>query len=38
MLLHCLKCRKNRESKDPKKTNNRKIMPLSKCEVCDSKT
>ena len=32
MLSYCLKCRKNTESK------NGKIMLLSKCKVCDSKT
>ena len=39
MLLYCLKCRKNTESKNPKvaKTRNGKIMLLSKCAVCDSK-
>ena len=39
MLLHCLKCRKNTESKNPKvvKTKNGRIMLLSKCAVCDSK-
>ena len=39
MLLYCLKCRKNTESKNPKvvKTKNRRIILLSKCEVCDSK-
>ena len=39
MLSHCLKCRKNTESKNPKvaRTKNRRIMLLSKCEVCDSK-
>ena len=39
MLQYCLKCRKNTESKNPNvvKTKNRKIMLLSKCEVCDSK-
>ena len=38
MILYCLKCRKNKESKNPKvvKTQNGKIMLLSKCEVCDS--
>ena len=39
MLLYCLKCRKNAESKNPKivKTKNGRIMLLSKCPVCDSK-
>ena len=39
MLLYCLKCRKNTESKNPKvvKTKNGRIMLLSKCQVCDSK-
>ena len=39
MLPHCLKCRKNTESKNPKvvRTKNRRIMLLSKCEVSDSK-
>ena len=39
MLSYCLKCRKNSESKNPKlvKTKNGRIMPLSKCAVCDSK-
>ena len=38
MLLCCLKCRKNTESKNSKvvRTKNGRIMPLSKCEVCDS--
>ena len=38
MLSYCLKCRTNTESKNPKvvKTNNRKIMLLSKYPVCDS--
>ena len=38
MLPYCLKCRTNTESKNPKvvKTNNRKIMLLSKYPVCDS--
>ena len=40
MLAYCLKCRKNRESKNPKvvKTKNGSIMVLSKCAVCESKT
>ena len=39
MLLHCLECRKNTESKNPKfaTTKNGGIIALSKCEVCDSK-
>ena len=39
MLTHCLKCRKNTKSKNPKvvKTKNGRIMLLSKCAVCDSK-
>ena len=39
MLSYCLKCRRNRESKDPKvvRTKNGRIMLLSKCETCDSK-
>ena len=39
MLSHCLKCRKNAESKNPEtvRTKNRRIMLLSKCEMCDSK-
>ena len=39
MLSHCLKCRKNSESKNPKaaRTKNRRIMLLSKSGVCDSK-
>ena len=39
MLTYCLKCRKNKESKNSKvvRTKNRGIMLLSKCEVCDSK-
>ena len=38
MLSYCLKCRKNTESKNSKvvRTKNGRIMPLSKCEVCDS--
>ena len=38
MLLYCLKCRKNTESKNPivVKTKNGRIMLLSKCEVCVS--
>ena len=39
MLSYCLKCRKNRESKNPKvvKTKKGRIMLLLKCVVCDSK-
>ena len=39
MLSYCLKCRKNTESKSPKvvKTKIGRIMPLSKCSVCNSK-
>ena len=41
MLLYCLKCRKNTESKDPKvgRSKNGRIMLLSKCviKVCNSK-
>ena len=39
MLSYCLKCRINAESINPKvvKTENRRIMLLSKCEVGDSK-
>ena len=39
MLLHCLKCRKNTESKNPKvaRTKNGRLMHLSRCAVCDSK-
>ena len=39
MLSYCLKCRKNTESKYPKvaRTNNGKIMLLSKSTVSDSK-
>ena len=39
MLFYSLKCRKNTESKNSKvvRAKNRKIMILSKCEVCDSK-
>ena len=36
MLFHCLKCRKNIETKMPKvvKTKNGRIMLSSKCSVC----
>ena len=39
MLLNCLKCRKNTESKHPKivRTKNGRIMLLLKCAVWDSK-
>ena len=39
MLSHCLKCKKNTESINPKlsKTTNGKIMILSKCAICGSK-
>ena len=39
MLSYCLKCRKNKASKNPKFacTNNGRIMLLSKCAICDSK-
>ena len=39
MLLHCLKCRKNTESKNPKvaRTKNGRLMHLSRCAACDSK-
>ena len=39
MWSYCLKCRRNRESKNPKvtKTKNGRIMLLSKCAVCGSK-
>ena len=39
MLLYCLKYRKNSESKNPKvvMTKNRRIILLSKWEVCDNK-
>ena len=39
MLSYCLKCKKNTENIDPKvsKTNNGKIMLLSKCAICGSK-
>ena len=38
MLSHCLKCRKNTESRDPKvvRTKNVRIMLLPKCAVCNS--
>ena len=39
MLSYCLKCWKNKESKNPKvaRTKNGKMMLLSKCSVCGSK-
>ena len=39
MLSYCLKCRKNTESQNPKvlRTQNRRILLLSKWELCDSK-
>ena len=39
MLLYCLKCRKNTESRNSKvvRAKKGKVMTLSKCEVCDSK-
>ena len=39
MLPHCLKCRKRTECKNPKvvRTNNLRIILLSKFTVCDSK-
>ena len=39
LSYYCLNCRKNTESKDPKKdakTKNVRIMLLSNCVVCDS--
>ena len=38
MLPYSLMCRKNTESKNPKnvRAKNGRIMPVSKCEVCDS--
>ena len=40
MLSHCLKCKKNTESINPRvlKTSNGKTMILSKCAIFDSKT
>ena len=40
ILLYCLKCRNNTESKNPKvlKTKNERIMLLSKCAVYGSKS
>ena len=39
MLSHCLKCKKNTESINPRvsKTTNGKTMMLSKCTICGSK-
>ena len=39
MLLYCLKCRENTESKNPnvKSAKSGRIMLLLKCAVCDSK-
>ena len=39
MLSYCLKCRKNKESKNAKvvRAKNERIMLLSKCVVCNSK-
>ena len=39
MLSHCLKCRTNTGSKNPKviRTKNGRILFLLKCAVCDSK-
>ena len=39
MLSYCLNCRKNRKSKNPKfvRTENGRVMLLSKSEECDSK-
>ena len=39
MLSYCLKCRKNKESKNTKvvRAKNERIMLLSKCVVCNSK-
>ena len=39
MLLYCLKCEKNTESKNPvvARRKDRRIMLLSKCAMCDSK-
>ena len=40
MLFYCLKCRNNTEHKNPiiVKTKNGRIMLLSNCAVCKSKT
>ena len=39
MLSYCLKCRKKLKSKNPEfvKIKNGRIMPLSKCLLCNSK-
>ena len=39
MLSYCLKCRKNTESKSSKvaRAKTGRMMPLSKCDACDSK-
>ena len=39
MKSYCLKCRKDTENINPKisKTNNNRIMVLSKCALCGSK-
>ena len=39
MLLYCLKCEKNTESKNPvvARRKDGRIMLLSKCAMCDSK-
>ena len=39
MLSYCLKCRKNKESKNTKvvRAKNERIILLSKCVVCNSK-
>ena len=38
-MLYCVKCKKNKESTDPKfsKTKINKILLSSKCAVCNSK-
>ena len=40
MLSYCLKCRKSTESENPEvvRTKNGRIMLLSKCAVCHSKS
>ena len=39
MLPYCLKCKKNTESKNPKavRTNDRRLMLLPKCAMCNNK-
>ena len=37
MKSYCLKCRKDTENINPKKTSNNRIMVLSKYAICDSK-